>query len=69
MSNSKVHASYFVHLHLQCSRVQEGSDGSMDGKITILQPSSNSDNMFDELTKYIDDNIRLFRVSKVTVIT
>ena len=59
-----------LFVHLQCARVQEDNDGSADGEIaTILQPSSISNNMFDKLTKYIDDNIRLFRVSKVAVIT
>ena len=42
---------------------QEDNGGNVDGEVTtIMQPSSGG-NVFDQLTKYIDDNIRVFRVS------
>ena len=61
MSNSEVHTSCILVFTVIYSRAQEDNNGGGEAT-TILQPSLSS-NMFDELTKYIDDNIRVFRVS------
>ena len=48
---------------MYCARVQEDNDGREYGEETTILQSSSSSNVFDEVTKYIDENIRVFRVS------
>lgn len=46
-----------------CARVQEDNDGDVNSEVTTILQASRSSNAFDKITKFIDENIRAFRVS------